>query len=150
MQGMAAIFITLAFLLLLSDAYIVFGVMGEMSQLWKILLLVPTAFYCVVIVKLFLFGDWRQSILNLLFWSTLCVVFPSLIFAILSLSGKGIGIVWSHAGIIFNVLGLLSAAIFLYISLYGIIIGWKKVTVEHVTVSSPDIPKAFDAMIRPT
>lgn len=45
---------------------------------------------------------------------------------------------------IFNVVALIISAAWLSISLYGIMIGWKKITVESIAVSSTKIPKSFD------
>lgn len=141
---MAVIFIILGILLLLSDTYIVFGVMGNMSWWWRGLLILPTLVYFAVILKIFISGDWRQTMLNLLFWLTLCVVLPSIIFAVVSLLGKGISMLWHPGGMIFNIIALVVTISWLSIALYGIFVGWKKVTVEDVAVSSPKIPKTFD------
>lgn len=141
---MAVIFIILAFLLLLSDAYIVFGVMESVSWWWRGVLLLPTLIYCIVILKIFLSGDLRQTMLNVLFWLTLCVVLPSMLFAIISLVGKGIGLFWRPGILIFNIIALMVSMVWLSIALYGIIVGWKKVTVDEITISSKKIPKAFD------
>lgn len=141
---MIVIFIVLAILLLLSDTYIVFGVMGHVSWWWKGLLLLPTLAYLLVILKILVSGDFRQLMLNVLFWLTLCVVFPSVLFSIVSLIGKGVGLFWNPGRLIFNIFALTLSVTWLAIALYGSIVGWKKITIEKVTVSSPKIPKAFD------
>lgn len=141
---MIAIAIILVLLLILPDCYILFSVMDNASWWRKGLFLVPTAAYLFILIKLFLFGDTRQDTLNLLFWLTLCIVFPLAIFSIISLAGRGVGFFFPAVIPIFNSIGLLAALSWLGISLYGITAGWKKVTVENVDISSRKIPEAFD------
>lgn len=141
---MAFIFLICALLLLLPDVYILFCVIGKAAWWVKIIFLLPTLAYFFVMIRMFVFGDMRQNMLNLLFWLTLCVVFPTLIFAVVSLVGKGVGLFWHQGSIVFNWLALALSVAWLTIAIYGIVVGWKKVTVEEVTVTSSKIPAAFD------
>ena len=141
---MGLIFLILALILLLPDAYILFGVIGKSPWWLKGLVLLPTAAYYFVIVRMFWLGDIRQSMLNLLFWLTLCVVFPLILFSLISLVGKGIGLLWTPAAVLSNWLALAISLVWLGIAVYGIVVGWKKVTVEEVEISSDKIPAAFD------
>lgn len=149
---MVIIFIIVLAVLLLSDAYIIFGVLPNIvsSLSWgpKIFILVlflfPTLLYCILLIKTFLFGDINQHILNSLFRGTLLVVLSTLLFVIISLIGKGIGLLWAPASYIFNILGIVVVVVWIGMVLYGSIEGWKKVTVENVNVSSPKIPGAFN------
>lgn len=141
---MVAIALTLLILLLLPDSYILFSIMNNASWWWKGLFLLPTVAYILVLIKLFLTGDTRQEMLNLFFWLTLCVVFPFLIFSIISVLGKGLGIFFPCLTAIFNFAGLIIALGWLGISIYGIVEGWKKNSVENVKISSKKIPAAFN------
>ena len=141
---MVLIFLVVITVLLASDAYIVMNVMRGSSWWLRGVLLLPTALYCLVLVKLFVFGDTRQSMLNLLFWLTLCIVLPTLFFVVVSLIGKAAGLLWPSAAFWCNIAGTAIALAWLSVALYGIIAGWKKVTVEHVEISSERIPEAFD------
>ncbi len=141
MIGLALI---LLILLLLPDSYILFSIMNNASWWWKGLFLLPTVAYILVLIKLFLAGDTRQEMLNLFFWLTLCVVFPFLIFSIISVLGKGLGIFFPCLTAIFNFAGLIIALGWLGISIYGIVEGWKKISVENVKISSKKIPAAFN------
>lgn len=118
--------------------------MNSVPWLWRSVLLLPTLGFCVLILKIFISGDLRQTMLNLLIWLTLCIVFPSVMFAIISLVGKGIGLFWRPGILIFNIIALMTAIVWISIALYGIFVGWKKVTVEEVCISSAKIPNAFD------
>lgn len=139
---MAIIFIILGVVLGVLDIYILIGILPKTSWWVKGLVLLPTIAYFFTVIRL-MAGDFRQSLLNLLFWLTLCVVFTTLIFCVFSLLGKGIALFWHPGARFFNFLGLSLAAVWLGIALYGIIYGWKKVTVEEVTIASPKIPAPF-------
>ncbi|MBD5309639.1 MAG: metallophosphoesterase [Bacteroides sp.] len=139
---MVIIFIIIAAILGLLDAYILVGVMPKAQWWFKVLFLFPSIAYLVVMIRIII-GDMRQSMLNWLFWLTLCVVFTILIFCIFSFIGKGIGLFWSSGSTILNIIGLFFALIWLGISLYGILFGWKRVTVEEVSITSQKIPEAF-------
>ncbi len=141
---MVIIFLAILLILMAADAYIVFGVISRTSWWLKGLFLLPSAAYIVVVVKLWLSGDHRQGMLNLIFWLTLCVFIPVVLFTLISLIGKGIGLLWHGAPFWFNIAGIIIGATWLGISLYGIIYGWKKITVERVEVVSPKIPSAFN------
>lgn len=141
---MVMIFVALGILLLLPDAYILFSVLSRTSWWLRALFLLPTAAYFVAMIRVFATDDMRQDSLNMLFWLTLCVVFPILIFALISLLGRAIGLIWPNAPAAFNITGAVVALAWLSISLYGIIFGWKKITVTDVGIKSAVIPKAFE------
>lgn len=141
---MLIIFIVILIVLFASDAYIIFSAVSDSAWWLKSLILLPTVIYCIVLFKSFVLGDTRQSMLNLLFWLTLCIFLPSLLFVIISLIGKGIGLIWPAASFWSNIAGLIISLIWISISLYGIIAGWKRITTERVVISSSRIPAAFN------
>ena len=144
MNAFFIMFAVLGLLLLLPDAYIIFGILRNASWVWKALLFLPTLAFYFVIIKIFVFGDMRQSSMNWLFWLSLLVFLPVFIFAIISIIGKGVGLFWPQGSIVFNWVALGITCLWLIVALYGITIGWKKVTVEKVTISSSKIPESFD------
>ncbi|MDE5846544.1 MAG: hypothetical protein K2H71_04270, partial [Muribaculaceae bacterium] len=105
-------------------------------------MLVPSVAYVAVVVALGLTKDTRQGMLNILIWLTLCVFFPTLLFTVVSLIGKGIGLAFPSAVRFVDMFGAAVALVWLGISLYGVVYGWKKVTVDRVAVSSPLIPQS--------
>lgn len=141
---MGIFFLLIALVLLLPDAYVLFCVMAKSSWVLKAIFLLPTLVYFTVIVRMFLFGDFRQLMLNLLFWLTLCVVFPIVIFSLISIIGRGIGLIWSNSIPIFNIIASVVAVCWLVMSLYGICFGWKKITIDEVSICSTKIPKSFN------
>lgn len=141
---MIVIFLAILLVLLLCDSYIVFGVLGSNSLWIKSLLLVPSIAYVAVIVLTLLTKDTKQGMLNLLFWLTLCVVIPTLLFTLLSLMGKGVGLAFPSVVRIVDFFALSLSVVWIGISLYGILFGWKKISVERVEVSSCRIPESFN------
>lgn len=141
---MIVIFLVILLVVLLCDSYIVFGVLGSNSLWIKSLLLVPSIAYVAVIVLTLLTKDTKQGMLNLLFWLTLCVVIPTLLFTLLSLMGKGVGLVFPSVVRIVDFFALSLSVVWIGISLYGILFGWKKISVERVEVSSCRISESFN------
>lgn len=140
---MIALFIILGLALLIPDAYIVFGVLKQSSWWIQCLVMVPTLAYYVVLLRIML-GYMNQNVLNWLLWLTLCVFLTTIIFAVISAVGKGVGLFWHGGPAVFNWIALALSAGWLAICLYGIVIGWKKVMVESVEISSSRIPESFD------
>lgn len=138
------IFFILLLFLLLPDTYIVFGVMKKISWWWKGLFLLPSLAYIVLGIILFVKGDTKQVYFNLIFWLTLCVVFPVFIFTIISLIGKGTSFFHPALAIIFNWIGLGLALVWLGMAVYGIGFGWRKVTVENVELKFSGLPSNFE------
>ena len=143
MTAFFIMFIGVGLLLLLPDAYIIFGVLRNASWWLKVLFFLPTLAFYFVIIKIFVLGDMRQGTLNWLFWLSLVVFLPVFIFAIISIIGKGLGLFWNQGSLVFNWIALGVTCAWLIISIYGITVGWKKVTVEKVTIASSKIPESF-------
>lgn len=144
MSAFFIMFLVIGLLLLLPDAYIIFGVLGNASWWWKVLFFLPTLAFYFVIIKIIIAGDMRQGTMNWLFWLSLLVFLPVFIFAIISIIGKGIGLFWNPASMIFNWIALGITCLWLIIAVFGITVGWKKVTVEKVTIASSKIPESFN------
>ena len=138
------IFIGLGLLLLLPDAYIIFGVLKNTSWWWKVIFFLPTLAFYFVVIKIFVAEDMRQGAMNWLFWLSLLVFLPVFIFAIISIIGKGVGIFWHQGAMVFNWIALGITSLWLLVAVFGITIGWKKITVEKVIIESSKIPQAFE------
>lgn len=82
---MMMMFLIITLLLLLCDWYILVGVLGANAWWLKSLVLIPSVAYVVVMLLMLTTKDIRQGMLNLLFWLTLCIVIPTLLFTLLSL-----------------------------------------------------------------
>ena len=144
MSAFFIMFIGLGLLLLLPDAYIIFGVLGKASWWWKVLFFLPTLAFYFVVIKIFVIGDMRQGTMNWLFWLSLLVFLPVFIFAIISIIGKGVGLFWNQGSMVFNWIALGITCLWLIAAVFGITVGWKKVTVEKVTITSSKIPESFN------
>ena len=117
--------------------------MKNVSWWWKGLFLLPTLVYLIFIILIFSKVSSRQTYFNWIFWLTLCVVFPVFIFSVISLIGGGAGLLYSRLNGIFNWIALGFATIWLGIAVFGIIYGWRKITVENVNLEFPNLPAEF-------
>lgn len=143
-MNLAIIFGIAVLLLLLPDAYIVFSVMHGVSWWLRGLFLMPTLFFMIVVIRIILADDLTQTGINLLFWLTLTILFPILIFTLVSLFGRFIGLFWHPASVIFNWTALALGIIWLCGAIYGITAGWKKVEIVKETIVFPSLPSAFN------
>lgn len=132
-----------ALFLLIPDAYVVFGVMEGMSWWLRGLFLIPTAAYILTVFIAFRNRRTTQRMFNLVLWATLAVFFPILLFAIVSLLGSCLAMAWAPLSRIFNWIALGVACVWICGVIYGIVVGWKKVTVERLKLCFPDLPKEF-------
>lgn len=138
------ILLMLGMLLLLPDVYILLGVIDESSLLTKALFLLPTFAYLGIIVRIVASDTMRRNDLNTLFWLTLCVPVPLLIFTAVSLLGRVVGLFIEPAATVFNWAGTIIALTWLAVALYGITFGWKEVKVRRHKLSFPKLPAEFD------
>lgn len=142
---MAIIFLLLVIILSLSDAYILTYVIPDWSIWLKILVLLPSIYYFIVLLATLIARSYRHKVLNKLFGMSMCVVVPIFIFTIISLIGNIIvKYVPSIPVSLFYVLGIVAAICWIVVVIYGITTGWNKVKVEDVKIASPKIKKSFD------
>lgn len=131
-------------LLLLSDCYIAFGVLAEVPWWWKVLVFIPAIAYLAINWCRFSWGKVNQWTMNFAIRSTLIVFFTTIIFTIISAIGWCLGWVNPNLWRIFNWVALGCSGMWLLAVLYGIFIGWKKVTVEKLNLKFPDLPYNFN------
>ena len=131
-------------ILLLSDCFIAFGVLDDSAWWWKVLVFIPAAVYLPINWWRFSDGRINQWTMNFAIRSTLVVFFTTVIFTLVSGLGWCLG--WANPRLwtIFNWIALGCSGVWLLAILYGIIFGWKKVTVEKISLSFPDLPSGFN------
>lgn len=125
------------------DLYI-FGVyLRDVSLVWRILFFVPTALGLASMVGMRYCGF--SSVFGTLFLTALlCFTLPKLVFMVLSLVAKFLGI-WSlTAYTVVNSIGMVAAVAVSFMALYGLTIGWKQLETKHVDLYFANLPEAFD------
>ena len=122
---MVVVLCVMALLLLLADTYIVLSVLGSVSWLLKGWLYLPVAVFVGLILWMAFTGDTRQMLLNGIMWITLCIVLPTLVFTVLSLVGRGLGLLWHAFSPIFTWGGLGICLIWMAVAVYGSVFGWR-------------------------
>ena len=80
---------------------------------------------------------------QIVFWLTLYVLFPAVLFLIVSLIGRLTGLVWKRGTAIFKRIAVGAALLWLCIAVYGSAFGWKRVTVQEMTLPAANLPPAF-------
>lgn len=109
---------------------------------WQILWWMPSFLLCCCF-SLIAEGNWGWPA-NALMALIVCVVFPELLYTISILIGLGIGYFYPkavHWGI---VIGCVLAAVSFLCGLYGVVVGWKRITITHVDIHSQRLPRDFD------
>ena len=74
----------------------------------------------------------------------LCIALPQLFFLVFSLLGKLTSFAWSPALTIGNNTGMAVGAVVSVAMLYGLLCGWKQLTVENVDVTFDNLPAEFE------
>ena len=137
---MVVVLCVMALLLLLADTYIVLSVLGSVSWLLKGWLYLPVAVFVGLILWMAFTGDTRQMLLNGIMWITLCIVLPTLVFTVLSLVGRGLGLLWHAFSPIFTWGGLGICLIWIVVALYGSVFGWRRLVVNTVDIPVAGLP----------
>lgn len=133
----------LIFCVLVPDTYIWWQFIRG-SQLWiNILYWVPTATLLSALI-VGMGGHYADTLMKVFFFLALCVVLPKLIFAIISIAGKGIGTFVPSAFHVSNIVGIIVAGIALCTAVYGFTIGWKKLVIKEIPVSFKELPAGFN------
>ena len=134
-------FIIIALLLtFLSDIYIWSAFVRGSNILWSILYFIPLILI-VLSLSIGFFGGINQSFfLKLFFVLLLCIVIPKLLFTVISVSGKGIGLMVPQAPVIFNFVGIVVVVCALATAIYGFTVGWKKLTINNIDLKSDQFP----------
>lgn len=138
------IFGILILLLIIPDTYIVFGTLENVSWWLRGLLLVPSLAYILLIIRMFVFGKISQKTMNWVMWLTLGIVFPTMLFALISSVGQLLGLIHNSIYTLFNWIALGVAVIWICGTLYGILFGWRSVSVKKLNLHFGDLPKKFN------
>lgn len=142
--GLGKSFMVSALMLLAFDVYVAF-VSLQAAPVWvKALVFVPTAVYLLAIFRVFVLGKQQQTDLNATLRLTIMFFFPALIFVLVSAIGLLAGLIWAPLKAVFEIAGSALAVAWMLMALYGIAWGWKRIQVEKIDLSFPDLPEIFD------
>ena len=137
----ALLIITLLFIL--PDLYISLALMRGAAWWAHLLLWLPSIVAFVILLSV-RFNGLGAVKMQLFIGLLLCIALPQLLFSVFSILGKLIGMAWHPAANIGNVTGLCLASVLALTMLYGVIFGWKQLTVKQVELSFPTLPAEFD------
>ena len=130
-------------ILLLPDFYIRSTVLKDAAIVWRVLWWLPSMAVIALLI-LMVSKSPSQALLSLFTGFVLCLLLPKLLFTIVSLLSKAIGLAWPMASKVSNGIGLCLSLILALIALDGWQIGWKKLSIRRVELTFNDLPEAFD------
>lgn len=130
-------------LFILPDLYISLALMRGAAW-WAHLLLWTPSIVAFVILLSVRFSGLGAVKMQLFIGLLLCIALPQLLFSVFSILGKLIGLAWHPAANIGNGAGLCLASVLALTMVYGVIFGWKSMTVKQVELSFPNLPTEFD------
>lgn len=140
---MTAAILVVLLLTLLPDAYVWANFVRRWPLVWRVVYFIPSALV-VVSPLLTLSSRWYNLAFHVLIGLFLLVILPKLLFVLLSLIGKGLGIWWPAAFRAANIFALALVAVVVPAVLYGMTFGWRRVVTREVAVPSARLPEAFD------
>lgn len=136
------IILSLIVVLVLPDVYILLGFMRGSGMVLKLLQLLPTI---LLFITLLLLSRYRSTTLfGLATFLILCIVLPKFLFMIISLVGQGLGLLWDRLFYALNFTALCVAIVVSLSMFYGMVIGWRQLSVKEVELAFDDLPEAFD------
>lgn len=136
--------IALLFLLLLiPDIYIWYMFLRGTHWAWQAAFFVPViaTILCMVLVQTPLYQAWmfRVGMMLMLIFTA-----PKLLFMLLSLMGLAARPLLPVAWQVMNGAGAVVGTIMVGIVMYGMLFGWRRLTVNEVELSFKDLPAGFD------
>ena len=137
-----ALFITL-FLFLAPEIYISSTFLHHAPLVWRLLLFAPAVVGLLSLLVMF-FKGFSSAYGTIFLVMLLCFAMPMLIFTVISLIARLLGIWSATAASVTNIVGLVVAVAASLMALYGLAFGWKHLETAHVDLYFDDLPEAFD------
>ena len=132
-----------ALLFILPDLYISSVLMRDAAW-WAHLLLWLPAITALGLIASFRLGGVTSGKLDIFTALLLCVALPQILFTVFSLLGKLTSFAWQPALRIGNGTGIAVGAVVSVAMLYGLLFGWKQLTVRNIDLAFDDLPEAFN------
>ena len=140
---MTLILLIFSLLFVLPDLYISLVLMRSAAW-WSHLLLWLPAVTAIGLLASIRFGGISSAKVDLFVGLLLCIAIPQVFFLIFSLLGLLLSSLHSPLSTIGNYAGIALGAIVSLSMLYGLLCGWKQLTVKNVDVTFDNLPEAFD------
>lgn len=136
MFALIFVFVALA-AVVLPDAYLVFGPLRGHLPAWGNVVIVLSSIIILTGLACGLAGWWNDTLMRLMFGLLMCAALPKLAFVLLSAPAWGRSLWLNCAGLALSFATLAGSA-------YGFACGWKRLTVNRVTLTLDRLPAAFD------
>ena len=137
------ILIIFAAIFILPDVYISLVLMRNAAWWAHGLVWLPAivAFGVLLSIR---YGGLSSIKIDILAVLMLCMALPQIVFLVLSLLGKLTSLAWSPALTVSNYAGIAVGAVVSVSMLYGLLYGWKQLTVKNVDLEFDNLPAEFD------
>ena len=131
------------FLFLVPDLYISLAFLRHAPLVWRILLFLPTLIGLFSLAGMFYKG-FSSVFCTLFLVALLCFALPKLLFMVISLLSKLLGVWSATAASVTNTLGMATAIVVSLFALYGLTFGWKTLKTKQVDLYFDNLPEAYD------
>ncbi len=140
---MMIILIIFAAIFILPDVYISLVLMRNAAWWAHGLVWLPAVVAFGVLLSI-RYGGLSSTKIDILTVLMLCMALPQIVFLVLSLLGKLTSLAWSPALTVGNYAGIAVGAVVSVSMLYGLLCGWKQLTVKNVDLAFDNLPAEFD------
>ena len=143
MSHMFFVLLVLALFFILPDLYISLVLLRGAAWWAHVMVWLPAVVTLGLLASIRFFG---VSIIKMdvIVGLLLCIALPQLLFVILSLIGRLISLAWSPASTAGNCAGIAVGAIVSVAMLYGLLCGWKQLTIKNIELAFDNLPAEFD------
>ena len=140
---MTFVLLILSLFFILPDLYISLVLMRSAAW-WSHLLVWLPAIVAIGLLISVRFSGLSNAKMDIFTALLLCVALPQLFFLVFSLLGQLTSLAWSPALRVGNYAGIAVGAVVSVAMLYGLLCGWKQLTVKYVDVTFDHLPAEFE------
>ena len=137
------IFSVLLLLALLPTLYVRYVLCKQWTSRWRPICWLPFALIAAVLILMIWFV-YSTAFLRLFTFIVMCVIFPAIVFTVVSGIGWLLARKWPKAFRWVNLSAYVLCAAAFLMMLYGVCFGWKQLTVKHVDLQFENLPESFE------
>ena len=143
MSHMFFVLLVLALFFILPDLYISLVLLRGAAWWAHVMVWLPAIVTIVLLASIRFFGVSSVK-MDVIVGLLLCIALPQLLFVFISLIGRLTSLAWSPASSAGNWAGIAVGAIVSIAMLYGLLFGWKQLTVKNIELAFDNLPTEFE------
>ena len=137
------VLLVLALFFILPDLYISLVLLRGAAWWAHVMVWLPAIVTIVLLASIRFFGVSSVK-MDVIVGLLLCIALPQLLFVFISLIGRLTSLAWSPASSAGNWAGIAVGAIVSIAMLYGLLFGWKQLTVKNIELAFDNLPTEFE------